>query len=319
MKKYLQKCMPVVKEKSSSLFRTVRKMASRITKKMIMIFSIVVAAFFVFIMFATYRVDTSLDFAETPAYQQHPRILQTWQALINREVNKNTFVPNRPFFSPSAYLKNMGAFQSGIIDGLAKYTTHLTLHITDKNLSQAAELLRYPPDIWLFGTSEDGKISKSSTQQYRYAKHALQLYMEQTKKQDFYLNKREGIEKSVYFIRSDLRQMSELLSAKIKGELPKNEDKGTSHVFYFIKGKLYVHALFLRDMIESDAIELSSIERQHLRTTLQTLHETIELEPLIVLNSRLDRTFMTNHLVYQAYGIGTAMRSLIDFQRMALE
>lgn len=289
---------------------------SRVTKKMVAVCTGILVLLFLFIMMTSYKIDTSLSFAETPASQSSPRILQTWQELIKREVSDNTFVPNRPFFSPSAYLSNMGAFQRGVIDGLSKYTTHLALNTDNKDLIKAAELLRYPPDIWLFGTSEDGKISKSSTQQYKLARRALEKYTLQTKKEDFLLNTDQGIALSIRFIRGDLRRILDYLTSKINGDVEKDQNYSTSKVFFFVKGRVYVHALFLRDMIESDATDLTILEKQHLRTTLKMLEDTANLDPWIVLNSSMNRTFMANHLAYEAYGISGALRSLLDFEKV---
>lgn len=310
---YRQK-MNIIKKDIQALWLSIKAFLKRLPRRMTLYAGAGLMLLFFLTMFLTNKIDTSPTFADKPQYVQHPQSLQTWQSLIEREVSMHTFVPNKPFFFPSAYLGNMRAFQTGIIEGLALLTTHAALHTNDSELLNAAELLRYPPDIWLFGHSKDGKISKSSTQQYKRARHALDTYTGRTKTNDYFLSTRDGVLKTILFLRSDLRTISDRLHTKITKSGSDNKDS-TSSLFFWTKGRLYVIALFIRDMIAHDT-QLSDTEQQYLRSALLTLLQAIDIDPMIVLNSSMNRTFLANHLTYQAFGVQTTIRILSDLERI---
>ena len=82
-------------------------------------------------------------------------------ALIDREVNTNSWVMNDPFFIPSSLLDNMPNFQQGMFSSFSRYAIELRDQIgrsrgssaSDPDLATAAGLLPYPGDVWIFNFS----------------------------------------------------------------------------------------------------------------------------------------------------------------------
>ncbi|MFQ5958119.1 MAG: DUF2333 family protein, partial [Alphaproteobacteria bacterium] len=110
----------------------------------------------------------------------------TAAALIDREVNRNRWTANDPFFMPTAALDNMPNFQQGIIAALSRFAIELTDQIgrtrgsseVDADLEKAAGLLKYSGTVWIFDLSTSWAPTASSEAQYRSAMRALAHYNE---------------------------------------------------------------------------------------------------------------------------------------------
>ena len=103
--------------------------------------------------------------------------------LINREVNENLWTANLPPFFPSYFLDNMPNYQQVIVSALAVTAavigeeTQCPENGREKAvMNGAAELLKYPGNVWLFAPDNKLKIAPSSASQYRKARKLLRDY-----------------------------------------------------------------------------------------------------------------------------------------------
>ena len=96
--------------------------------------------------------------------------------LMDREVNDYGWTPNDTFLWPTTLLDNMPNYQLGMLTALAHFAT--TLASTDtqnSDLKEAAELLQYPPDVWVWQPSAS-LWPASSEHKYNNAIEALTRY-----------------------------------------------------------------------------------------------------------------------------------------------
>lgn len=91
------------------------------------------------------------------------------------------WTPNLPFFFPSYFLDNMPAFQLGMFDTLAKFSSGFAertgnLVMADDlphHLQEAAVLLKYPGTVWMFSPTNRLLPAPSANTQYRKARKHL--------------------------------------------------------------------------------------------------------------------------------------------------
>ncbi|MEI6730158.1 MAG: DUF2333 family protein, partial [Pseudomonadota bacterium] len=110
-------------------------------------------------MFFMSNIDDDLDFKASKKFEieNGSHSVAIIQALIEREVLENRWVPNDPFFYPSHFLVRMPAFQRGMVSAISRFAVELSDQIgrsrsssqTDVDLEKAAGLLKYSPNVWV--------------------------------------------------------------------------------------------------------------------------------------------------------------------------
>lgn len=126
------------------------------------------------------NIDRTPDYNLTRESEQQSLTVETMRFLINREVNENLWTANLPPFFPSYFLDNMPNYQQGIVSALAVTAavigeeTQCPENGREKAvMNGAAELLKYPGNVWLFAPDNKLKIAPSSASQYRKARKVL--------------------------------------------------------------------------------------------------------------------------------------------------
>ena len=129
------------------------------------------------------NIDRTPDYNLTRESEQQSLTVETMRFLINREVNENLWTANLPPFFPSYFLDNMPNYQQGIVSALAVTAavigeeTQCPENGREKAvMNGAAELLKYPGNVWLFAPDNKLKIAPSSASQYRKARKLLRDY-----------------------------------------------------------------------------------------------------------------------------------------------
>lgn len=117
------------------------------------------------------NIDRTPDYNLTRESEQQSLTVETMRFLINREVNENLWTANLPPFFPSYFLDNMPNYQQGIVSALAVTAavigeeTQCPENGREKAvMNGAAELLKYPGNVWLFAPDNKLKIAPSSGQ-----------------------------------------------------------------------------------------------------------------------------------------------------------
>src|SRR5215470_8345998 len=104
------------------------------------------------------KIDDDPDFQAGDVAPGGSNAIAMAAALIDREVNRNGWPANDPFFLPGSMLDNMPNYQIGIIQALGRFAVEMTDQIgrtrgssqADPDPDRAAGLLKYSPRVWIF-------------------------------------------------------------------------------------------------------------------------------------------------------------------------
>ena len=85
-----------------------------------------VILYYAFGMVIVHNVDDDPDFKPSVTQGGGSHAVSLAVALIDREVNENSWVANDPFFMPGYFLDNMPNYQQGIIYAVSRFVLELT-------------------------------------------------------------------------------------------------------------------------------------------------------------------------------------------------
>lgn len=253
-------------------------------------------------MIMVHKIDDNPDF--TGDYQGGSHAVATAAALIDREINQNGWTANDPFFMPGAALDNMPNYQTGIIYALSRFAIELSDQIgrtrgssqVDPDLDNAAGMLKFRGDKWVFDPSVSLLPGVSSEQQYRQAIKALRSYNARLAAGNAVFERRaDNLQETLARFANDLGSASALIDAKVAN--PSIFDRTADDVFYATKGRLYAYSLILRDL--GTDFENILNERQissAWQEMLASLDAAAALDPLVVINGSADGILLPNHL-----------------------
>ena len=134
-------------------------------------------------MVVIHKIDDDVDFQLNQSNPGESRTIAMAISLIDREVSKNGWVANDPFFMPGYLLDNMPNYQQGIIYAISRFAMEMTDQIgrsrgsseVDSDLDKASGLLKYPGTTWIFDLSSIAPTA-SSEAQYKSAMRSLISY-----------------------------------------------------------------------------------------------------------------------------------------------
>lgn len=275
-------------------------------------------------MLIVHDIDDALDYqvpaSDLPAGGS--RAVAMAAALVDREVNRNGWVANDPFFMPGAALDNMPNYQLGMIHALGRFAFQMVDQIgrtrgssqTDSDLQEAAGLLQYSGTKWIFDFSTSLLPTAKSEDQYRKARRALLQY-----------NRRLGEEKAVFERRADnLQATLERIaldmgssSAAIDRQIHEGRgvwiDTEADDVFYGVKGQVYAYYLLLRELREDFA---NVVRDRELTATWDMMQASLGagagLSPLIVHNAQPDAVILPNHLASMGFYVQRARTQIYE-------
>ncbi len=271
-------------------------------------------------MFLTHTIDDNPDFAVAPANKGESAAVAIAAALIDREVNDHSWVANDPFFLPGYYLDNMPNFQQGVIYALGRFTVLLGDQMgrargssqIDPDLDQAAGLLKYPGDVWIFNPQTSLLPTASSQAQYRAARKSLLNY-----------NARLAAGQAVFDPRADnLVAALDSIAGDLGSQSASIEQYLSQHhfwlaawqadtVFYATKGRVYAYYLLLRELEKDYAQVIKERDLTNVwNNMLRSLHEAATLQPLIIICAAPDSQFLPSHLASQGFYLLRARTNL---------
>ena len=276
-------------------------------------------------MLATHRIDDAPDFqgdAESmrQGAAQGSRAVAIAAALIEREVDRHRWVANEPFFMPGHYLDNMPNFQQGIIYALARFTVILGDQLgrargssqIDSDLDQAAGLLKYPGDVWIFNPQASLLPTASSEAQYRAARRSLLSYNQRLAEGRAVFDPRaDNLIVALDSIAADLGSQSAIIENYLQERRFWLTEWHSDDIFYATKGRVYAYYLLLR-ALEKDFAQIIG-ERGIANVwghMLLSLRETVLLQPLVVVSAAPDSQFLPSHLASQGFYLLRARTNL---------
>lgn len=238
----------------------------------------------------------------------------TLAALIGREVDKNAFTPNLPFFYPAAVLDNMPAYQTGIIEGTREIAAVLAKRNPDStDLQKAAAALAYPATVWHV---DDWKPAVSSNKKYLAAAADIAKYVAAVTNGDSVFDDDSASLKAFAAVLANrLKADSDVLAAQIaKGE-KRVLDWSADTVFYTVKGHAYVWYLVARDLhSDFEKAFLQPNVCEHWEKAVAALKSAALMQPMVVVNGSPETQFAPNHLLGLGFYLSRAAFALNDLE-----
>ncbi|MCG8506767.1 MAG: DUF2333 family protein [Sphingomonadales bacterium] len=249
--------------------------------------------------------------------------------LIDREVNGNGWTANDPFFKPSALLDNMPNYQQGMVSALASFSFELKDQIgrtrgssaSDADLEQAAGLLQYPGDIWVFNFSASLLPVASSERQYLAARKSLLSYNRRLAQGDAVFERRsDNLLATLDRIALDIGAASAALDTHVADHARDWFDFYADDLFYNVKGKAYAYLMILRALKQDYSSVIAGRELDAVYDQmLASFDSIVDLSPLVVINGDTDGQVMPNHLVAQGFFLLRARTQLREITNILLK
>jgi hypothetical protein len=159
------------------------RLDSVLLKRSLILFPALIAIYYVVGMLWYHKIDDNPAFTVEPGtrLQDDSYAVGLAIALLDREVNKNGWVANAPFYVPAALLHNMASFQSGIVETITSFADVLdaalkTQGTSSVDLEVTVDKLSKRPDIWSWDWSEPWGYLGNSEREYREGLLDLQGY-----------------------------------------------------------------------------------------------------------------------------------------------
>jgi hypothetical protein len=275
-------------------------------------FAITVLLVFPIAMLVISRVDDNPDFAAAPVTAPRSRAVAVTAALIGRELDVNRWHANDPFFMPGAWLRDMPAFQLGLVGGLARLVGALDAENgagfgangADIDLNHAAGLLKYPGTVWKFDTRKSWLPTASAEKQYRNAQRSLDLYNDNVAAGASVFHARpETLVPVVEALLRDLDDVTDAIDHHLAEHRPVLLDFTVDSVFYANKGRLYAYSIVLREMgRDFEKVLADRRQTEAWNRLVNQLAAAARLHPWLVWSAAPDSSFLPNHLAAQGYG-----------------
>jgi len=276
----------------------------------------------------TINDDLGFDVSADSLQPGQSRAVAVAAGLIDREVNKSGWVANNPFFTPSAMLDNMPAYQQGIISALARFSFELADQIgrtrgsseIDADLKNASGLLQYSGTVWVWDPSVSLAPTATSEEQYEKARKALENYNRRLADGKAVFERRgDNLLATMERIALDLGSSSAVLERQVADHSSDFLDFQADDLFYNVKGQTYAYYVVLRALggdFENvlRERELAGVYAQ----MLNSLHEAAALDPWVVTNGAPDGLFPNSHLAAQGFYLlraRTQLREISDILR----
>jgi len=250
-------------------------------------------------------------------------------ALIKREVADGHWIPNDPFFFPTAALDNMPNFQTGLFAALSRFAVELSDQLgrtrgssqVDPDLEKAVGLLKYPGNVWIFNFSTSLMPTASSESQYLAAMRALLRYNERLGAGKAVFERRaDNLIATLDRIGNDMGSASALLDRRVEEGGGLIFDRTSDDVFYQTKGRLYGYYLILRELGNDFS---AIIKDKELGTAweqmLGSFRVAATLDPLIVSNCAPDAQLCPSHLAAQGFYLLRARTQLQEVANILLK
>lgn len=258
-----------------------------------------------------HEIDDDPNFGPGEVPPGASRAVAMAAALVDREVNQNSWPANHPWFFAGSILDNMPNYQEGIIQALSRFALEMTDQIgrargssqADADLERARSLLNYAPDVWHWDFKVSFWPTATSVQQYKAARQALLSYNRRlaagTAVFDF---RSDNLLATLDRIAKDMGSASAALEQQIEQHSGDWLDFEADDRFYRTKGELYGYALVLRELGQDFAPVLKERGLEKVwKDMLDNLFVAAELQPWIVVNGAPDSQVLPSHLSGQGF------------------
>lgn len=239
--------------------------------------------------------------------------------LINREVHEKMWTPNLPFLFPCYFLDNMPNFQLGLMSGVERAVTALDAAEMPKvsieakrELNEAAELLRYPGNIWLF--SPDNKLVPvpSANTQYKKGRKKLNNFNhEMAMGKVIWPRSANNLLRLLKIVRKDILNQVGKTESHVRENQKNWTDFAADDVFYFSQGKLYAYARILNAAgIDFKNVLVKYGVYEPWTAMLKSLEAASDINPAVIRNAKVNSSLAPNHLISINYYAAKAVNQL---------
>lgn len=253
------------------------------------------------------KIDKTTDYEISKAMPLQSTSVEMMNFIINREVNDKIWTPNLPFFFPSYFLDNMPSFQLGMMSAVSTLADAMSKRVDSTiaqdhdglYLSNAAQLLKYDGQIWMFSPQKVSPVP-SANSQYRKARKQLIKYNQDLSsgRMTFYKSPAD----LSYFltrINKDLQKSFSALETQIREESSSWIDFKADNVFYYNQGKLYAYYLLLSAMgSDYKNILVQADAYQAWTKVMKALEDGARIDAIYIRNGDLNSMLAPNHLAY---------------------
>jgi hypothetical protein len=284
-----------------------------------------VILYYAFGMVIVHNVNDDPDFKPSVTQSGSSHAVSLAVALINREVNENSWVANDPFFMPGYFLDNMPNYQQGIIYAVSRFVLELTDQIgrsrgsseVDRDLDKASGLLKYPGTIWIFDFSTSIVPTASSESQYRSAQRSLISYNQRLAKGEAKFERRaDNLQGTLMRFTADLGSNSAIIDDHLAKAGQWGIDTKADDIFYSAKGRLYAYYLILRDLGKDfESVNKSRELSPSWSLMLDSLKQAASMDPIVVINGKPDGFIGPSHLAALGFYLlraRTQLREIIN-------
>ncbi len=240
-------------------------------------------------------------------------VIKAGADLIKNEVDDNMWTPNLPFIFPGYVLDNMPAYQTGVLEAV-KYSVKAFNDTYDSTeLSNAYELLKYPPNVWILSKEKDLSLAPSSGAQYRKARKELLKFNE-----SYEFAAADDIKLQTTLLKTiekHLKKVSKNLANQVLEFSSDWVDFNADSTFYNAQGGIYGDYILLKSMMADFKSNIVN-EKQYDKYTsvLKTLEDALALNPLIIRNGEEESVMSANHLITLNYYVTKSLYQLSNMQ-----
>lgn len=278
----------------------------------------------------THSVDDNLDLEiQGEVLPGQSRAVAITADLIDREVNQNSWVSNDPFFMPSTILDNMPNFQKGVVAALARFSFELTDQLgrtrgsseADADLQNAAGLLQYPGDVWVWDPTTSLAPTATSEAQYRRALRSLRDYNSRLAAGDATFQKRgDNLLATLDRIALDLGSTTAVLDRHVLTSSGFPIDTAADDLFYFNKGQVYAYYMILKELRRDfDALIVERELGEAWDELMSSMVEAVDLNPWVIIDGAPDSQFFPSHLSAQGFYLLRARTQLREITNILLK
>ena len=286
---------------------------------------VLLVCYYGFGMIIVHKIDDDPDFKSDSTPVGGSNAVSVVAALIDREVNTNSWVANDPFFMPGYVLDNMPHYQQGIIYAISRFAVEMTDQIgrsrgsseVDKDLDKASGLLKYPGTTWIFDFSTSIVPTASSESQYRSARRSLLAYNQRLAKDEAKFERRaDNLQATLLRFTADLGSSSAVIDDHLAKAGQWGIDTEADDIFYSAKGRLYAYYLILRDLGKDfESVNANKELSPSWLLMLDSLRQASSLDPLVVVNGKPDGLVGPSHLAALGFYLlraRTQLREIIN-------
>lgn len=259
------------------------------------------------------KINNELNSELKPISTSSRHITSALTHVLKTQLDDSPWVPALPIVFPASVLDNLPNFQLGTKDAVKYLTKKLSSYYASNKLKEAAELLGYPADIWLFSQTKDDKLAPGSAKQYRKALAKITDFSTSPDAK-FIASTSEYI----YLLKSLNTLLQRQISNLAKHVQEHNSeliDFKADNIFYKTQGCSYTVYYILTALLKDyQDLIVQTEQYEEITSALKSLEDAIKLKPITIKNSAMEDVYAANHLIYLAYYLSQASNHITKIQ-----